>query len=286
MSNARQSESESQRPRRRPRRGATSLDGVLAVDKPAKMTSHDVVDRVRRISGEGRVGHAGTLDPMATGLLLVCVGPACRRFATLAGARKSYEARIIFGTATQSDDAEGERIATAAVPEKVGEPSFARELLSRFEGEQEQIPPQVSAIKTDGVAAYRRVRRGETVAVKPRRVTIYALELLGMGVVEAARVAGVAGADESADAGSGAHDARWWDIAAEVSKGTYIRSLARDLGEACGTRAHLGALRRTRIGTVGIELAYTLEALEGAKGISSCFLPASLLEPLRIEVEA
>ncbi|MDR1421363.1 MAG: tRNA pseudouridine(55) synthase TruB, partial [Coriobacteriales bacterium] len=97
----------------RPRRGATSLNAVLAVDKPAGLTSHDVVDRVRRLTGEGRVGHAGTLDPMATGLLLVCVGPACRRSDELMGERKVYEARVVFGTATDTDDAEGKIVAQA-----------------------------------------------------------------------------------------------------------------------------------------------------------------------------
>jgi tRNA pseudouridine55 synthase len=167
------------------------------------------------------------------------------------GERKVYEARVVFGTATDTDDAEGKIVAQAPVPEQIGDRAYALELLQSFRGEQAQVPPRVSAIKKDGVAAYRRVRRGEEFVVAPRLVTVHVLDLLGLGV--------------------DASGAVWWDVRAEVSKGTYLRSLARDLGEAAGTRAHLGALRRTRIGSVDVEEAHTLQELEQMDDISVCF---------------
>jgi tRNA pseudouridine55 synthase len=201
------------------------------------MTSHDVVDRLRRITGEGRIGHAGTLDPAATGLLLMCVGPATRLSAALMADNKTYEARVVFGTATDTDDAEGSVIASAPLPARLADEDFAREVLAGFVGEREQVPPQFAAIKKDGKKAYELARAGKQVELAPRAVVIHTLRLV------------------SACADS-------WDIVADVSKGTYLRALARDLGEAVGSRAHLGALRRTRIGAISIERAHTLEELE------------------------
>ncbi|MDR1015079.1 MAG: tRNA pseudouridine(55) synthase TruB [Coriobacteriales bacterium] len=218
------------------KRGATGLSGVIAVDKPAGMTSHDVVDRLRRITGEGRIGHAGTLDPAATGLLLVCIGPATRLSSALMEGEKVYEAHIAFGSATSTDDAEGEVVATAALPEGLADEGFARSVLAGFEGEQDQMPPRFSAIKKNGRKAYELARAGRPVELEPRRVVVHRLRLVGAGA---------------------AH----WDIEARVSKGTYIRALARDLGEAVGSRAHLGALRRTRVGAVSVARAHTLEEL-------------------------
>jgi tRNA pseudouridine55 synthase len=184
---------------------------------------------------------------MATGLLLVCLGPACRRSEELMANRKTYEARVAFGVATTTDDAEGELLAEAMVPPEVSDEGFALGLLARFEGEQEQIPPQVSAIKKNGVAAYRRFRRGEEVLCEPRRVVIYRLRLLRAPSPQAKPPE--------------------WEFEAEVSKGTYLRSLARDIGEAAGTRAHLRALRRTSIGAWTLKDAYRLEELEQREGI-------------------
>jgi tRNA pseudouridine55 synthase len=228
------------------RRGATTLCGVIAVDKPKGMTSHDVVNRLRRLTGEGRIGHAGTLDPAATGLLLVCIGPATRLSDTLMAGDKIYEARIAFGTATDTDDAEGKPIATADLPSNLSDENFAREVLAGFTGDIQQIPPQFAAIKKDGRKAYERARAGERFELEPRSVSIHILDL---------RVA----------------QSDYWDIVAEVSKGTYIRALARDIGEAVGCRAHLAALRRTRVGAVTLEQAHTLEELE-QRTISDCFL--------------
>jgi tRNA pseudouridine55 synthase len=219
------------------KRGATNLCGVVAVDKPANMTSHDVVDRLRRLTGEGRIGHTGTLDPAATGLLLVCIGPATRLSATLTGGDKTYEARIVFGTATNTDDAEGVPVEVAPLLPALADEDFARGVLGGFVGEQEQMPPQFAAIKRDGKKAYELARAGTPVELEPRIVTVYALRLVK------------AAADH-------------WDIVAEVSKGTYLRALARDIGVAAGSRAHLGALRRTGVGPVSIGQAHTLAELE------------------------
>jgi tRNA pseudouridine55 synthase len=219
------------------KRGATNLCGIVAVDKPANMTSHDVVDCLRRLTGEGRIGHTGTLDPAATGLLLVCIGPATRLSATLTADDKTYEARIVFGTATDTDDAEGTPVEVAPLLPVLADEDFARGVLAGFIGEQEQLPPRFAAIKRDGKKAYELARAGKPVELEPRCVTIHALRLIKA-------------------------EADYWDVVAEVSKGTYLRSLARDVGVAAGTRAHLGALRRTGVGPVSIEQAHTLKELE------------------------
>ncbi|MRS13047.1 MAG: tRNA pseudouridine(55) synthase TruB [Actinobacteria bacterium] len=223
----------------RPARGATDLAGVLLIDKPPGLTSHDVVARIRRATGERRVGHAGTLDPMATGLLLVLVGRATRLEQYLVGHDKSYEARIVFGTATDTHDAEGQVTDTAPVPEGVRDPSYARDALRRMLGEQEQVPPAYSAIKRGGVAAHRLARAGEPPVLDSRLITVYGAELTAI----------------DADAGA-------WDVRLDVSKGTYVRSIARDLGRACGTVAHLGALRRTRVGSADVVAAHPLAVAE------------------------
>jgi len=252
------------------KRGATNLIGILAVDKPCSVTSHDVVDEIRRITGEGRVGHTGTLDPMATGLLLICIGPATRLSNLITAHDKTYQARIVFGSATSTDDAEGEIIATVPVPEGLGDAHYVLRVLEAFTGTFEQMPPQFAAIKKDGRKAYQSARQGKAVELEPRVVTIHSIKLI-----------------EATD--------HYWDIGAQVSKGTYIRSLARDLGEAVGSRAHLASLRRTRCGKVSIEQACTLEELRAAAcdvhdffldpqvdlGIPEESIPMSLREALR-----
>jgi tRNA pseudouridine55 synthase len=232
------------------KRGATDLCGILAVDKPSGMTSHDVVARLRRITGEGRIGHAGTLDPAATGLLVICIGPACRLSEQLMAGSKTYEARIIFGTATDTDDAEGAVIATAAIPAEIADEDFARGVLAGFVGEQQQLPPQFAAIKQDGKKAYKLARAGKHVELEPRLVTIHALRLIAV-------------------------TPEYWDIEADVSKGTYIRALARDLGEAIASKAHVGTLRRTRSGSISIRQAKTLEDLQQGS-VESYFLDPAL----------
>lgn len=235
------------------RRGATGLAGVLPIDKPAGMTSHDVVAAIRRSCGEGRVGHAGTLDPMATGLLIVLVGPYTRLEPYLSGGWKTYEARIAFGSATDTDDAEGDITDVAAVPAGIFESHAAQSVLDRFLGPSMQLPPAYSAIKVGGRVAHRAARAGEALAIPARPIEVDAAELT------------------RADA-----PARTWDVRFRVSKGTYVRALARDIGIACGTFAHLSALRRTAAGLLSLDDAVDLETatMAGVTGmLESLFTP-------------
>jgi tRNA pseudouridine55 synthase len=219
-----------------PKRGATGLSGILPIDKPAGMTSHDVVVTVRGATGEGRVGHAGTLDPAATGLLVVLVGPYTRLEPYLSGTRKTYEARIAFGTATDTEDADGEITDAEPVPDEVFDPHHAQQVLDSFLGESMQTPPAFSAIKVDGRVAHRAARSGSALALEPRAVTVTSAELVRIDA-----------------------DARTWDVVLHVSKGTYVRALARDVGLACETVAHLSALRRTVSGMLTLDDALPLD---------------------------
>lgn len=224
------------------KRGASGLSLVVGVDKPVGISSHDVVNRCRRIFGERRVGHTGTLDPLASGAMIVCVGPATRLDAYLESDTKDYDARVVFGTCTDTDDAEGAVLRTAAVPPELSDEDHAQAVLTGIVGPQSQMPPRYSAIKVNGVKGYEAARRGTVIEMKPRRIVVRSAELLGIG--------------RTADG------ALYWEVAFSVSKGTYIRSLARDLGAACGTVAYLGALRRTRSGGVSVADCATLEQLE------------------------
>lgn len=225
----------------RSRRGGTALSGVLAIDKPWGMTSHDVVSAVRAATGERRVGHAGTLDPAATGLLLVLLGPATRLERYLVGHTKRYAATIAFGRATDTEDAQGLVTETLPVPSEALAEPFARRVLAGFLGVRDQLPPAYSAIKQGGVTAYRRARAGETVVLQPRSIEVFAAEITGINQEQAT-----------------------WDVLFEVSKGTYIRSLARDIGRAAGTVAHLAALRRLRVGDLDVAAATSLPEVEAA----------------------
>ena len=232
----------------KPRRGATDLDGILLVDKSSGMTSHDVVDAVRVISGEGRVGHTGTLDPAASGLMIICVGPATKLADQLSGLDKDYLGLVQFGSSTTTDDAEGEVLETAQVPAELVDPDYAKSILVAFTGTVLQMPPQFSAIKQKGVRAYQQARKGQAVELQPREVTISQLTVQII-------------------------DSDKWLISASVSKGTYIRSLARDIGQAVGCPAHLAELRRTRVGNYHISDALTLEAIKQQAtqaGFASC----------------
>lgn len=211
------------------KRGTTDLCLVLAVDKPSGMTSHDVVSRARRIFGEKRIGHTGTLDPLASGVLPLCVGPATRLDQFLTGHDKSYVVSVVFGAATDTDDCDGEVIRTGVVPDEVFDPFFASVFVGGLVGKSKQLPPVYSAIKVGGTKACDAARKGRVIDLAPRDIEVYSAELLGIG-----------GAD-------GAEPARW-DIAFKVSKGTYIRALARDLGKELGVGGYLTRLRRTRVG--------------------------------------
>lgn len=232
------------------KRGESGLSGVLLVDKPAGMTSHDVVAIVRRAIGEKRVGHAGTLDPDATGLLVVLVGPATRLEPYLSSASKAYSATITFGSATDTDDAAGVTIRTIAVSDDVFDEAKATEALSHFMGMSEQMPPAYSAIKVGGVTSHRAARAGEVLELQARHIEVFEATLTGLDRTR-----------------------HTWDVAFDVSKGTYIRALARDIGEYLGTAAHLSALRRTRSGALSLDDAHSIETITraGAVGITELF---------------
>jgi tRNA pseudouridine55 synthase len=208
--------------------------GLVVVDKAPGMTSHDVVARVRRLAGTRKVGHAGTLDPMATGVLVLGVDRATRLLGHLMLTEKAYDATVRLGVSTTTDDAEGEVTATHAV-DGVREDAV-RDELARFVGDIEQVPTAVSAIKVDGKRAYARVRDGEQVELKARPVTIHEL------VVHEVALPNVR-------------------ISVRCSSGTYIRAIARDLGAALGVGGHLTALRRTAVGPFDLAVARTLDQL-------------------------
>ncbi len=228
------------------------VPGLLVVDKQGGMTSHDVVARVRRLAGTRKVGHAGTLDPMATGVLVLGVGRATRLLGHLVLTEKTYEATIRLGGATTTDDAEGDALppadpAAAAAEVAALGPEQVRAALATQVGERDQVPSAVSAIKVDGRRAYQRVRDGEDVVLDPRRVTIHAIDVHDVATVatpDGVRV----------------------DVTATVrcSSGTYVRAVARDLGDDLGVGGHLTALRRTRVGPFGLAGARTLDELAGS----------------------
>jgi tRNA pseudouridine55 synthase len=213
----------------------------VVVDKPTGLTSHDVVARVRRLAGTRRVGHAGTLDPMATGVLLVGVGRATRLLGHLALHDKDYLATMRLGVTTSTDDAQGEPLTHTPADQLAAADVVAA--MKAFTGEIEQRPPAVSAIKVDGVRAYTRARSGEDVVLALRGVTVSRFE------ATAFRPDGPLGV---------------LDVDAEVtcSSGTYIRALARDVGNVLGVGGHLAALRRTRVGAFDLSTARTLPELE------------------------
>ncbi|MEU4561728.1 tRNA pseudouridine(55) synthase TruB [Actinoplanes sp. NPDC023936] len=216
-----------------------NADGLIVVDKPAGMTSHDVVARIRRLAKTRRVGHGGTLDPMATGVLIIGVNRATRLLTYVIGASKSYAGTIRLGQSTITDDAEGEITAQAAAGH-VGNDAIQAALATQV-GEIDQVPSAVSAIKIKGVRSYKRVRDGEAVEIPARRITIARIDVLD-----------IRRGDDVIDV----------DIDVTCSSGTYIRAIARDLGAALGVGGHLTALRRTAVGGMTLDAAATLEQLE------------------------
>ena len=222
------------------KRGPSKLNLLLAVDKPVGCTSHDVVAQCRRALGERRVGHAGTLDPLASGVMLIGVGQATRLLGMLTLDTKSYLADITFGEETNTDDAEGEVVKTVAPAAELSDAAFARATLATFLGKQMQVPPAFSAISVNGVRAYKSARAGEEVALPPRPIEVLAADLIAI---------------------SGTPEAPVWTVAFTVSKGTYIRALARDLGRAVKGAAHITALRRTASGCVSIGSCLAVEDL-------------------------
>lgn len=216
------------------------MDGFLLIDKPPGMTSHDVVATVRRRWRVRKAGHAGTLDPLATGLLIVGVGSSTRSLRMLARLPKTYEAEITLGATSETDDAEG-TIRTPDDRQQTAEPTVSdvERALKEFVGTMEQVPPAYSAVKVRGVPAYRRARRGERVTLQPRQVTVYEADVL-------------------------AYRYPLLHVCWTVSAGTYVRALARDLGQALGTGAYLSALRRTAIGHFLVTEAHALSSITPA----------------------
>jgi len=218
-----------------------TADGLVVVDKPAGLTSHDVVARVRRLAGTRRVGHAGTLDPMATGVLVVGVNRATRLLGHLTLTDKAYDATVRLGATTVTDDAEGDLVTTAgdAAVAAVTDDAVAAGVAA-LTGDIEQVPSSVSAVKIDGQRSYKRVRAGEDVELPARPVTVLRFDVVG-----SRRDAGFIDLD----------------VQVVVSSGTYVRALARDLGAALGVGGHLTALRRTRVGPYGLDVAHTLDEM-------------------------
>ena len=233
-------------------RESRPVSGLLNIDKPKGITSHDVVARVRKLTGQHKVGHSGTLDPMATGVLLVCLGQATRLIEYLVNFPKTYRATMRFGVTTDTLDADG-RVVEESDPSILTECQLHQALLT-FLGEIEQIPPLFSALKKDGQPLYKRARAGQPVELEPRPVTIYSLTFVDWNSPDLT-------------------------IDVSCSAGTYIRALARDVGEAVGTGAHLIELIRTANGPWSIDEAVPLTRLEqelqtGDRGWQSFLFPA------------
>lgn len=241
------------------KRGESGLSLVACVDKPYGVSSHDVVSKCRRIFGEKRVGHAGTLDPLATGVLLVCVGSAARLDKYLVGHDKTYRVDVAFGASTETDDSEGSILARMSVPSVVYDASFARSFVKTLPGKIMQVPPVYSALKKDGKKACDEARKGNTVELEPRAVEIYDIAFIDIVMP-----------DEECDFVR-------WRLDVSASKGTYIRSFARDLGQALGTVAHVARLRRTQSGNISIEDCVSLDTL-ARLSTQAAFDPLALLD--------
>ncbi len=235
---------------------ATQLSGIVVIDKPKGMTSHDVVARVRRITGQRKAGHAGTLDPLATGVLVICLGQATRVAEYLTAGDKTYLGRVRLGMATDTYDAEG-RITHQAETGGVTRELVVRELAGMV-GPTEQIPPMYSAVKQQGTRLYQIARRGETVARKPRRIQVHLLRLVEWSPPELT-------------------------IEIHCSKGTYVRSLVHELGQRLGCWGYLAGLTRLASGSFDHTQAVSLEALEDAFARGN---GADLLRPLDAALDA
>jgi tRNA pseudouridine 55 synthase len=213
-----------------------AISGVLVVDKPIGLTSHDVVQIVRKGTNIRRAGHTGTLDPRASGVLVILIGPAVRLSEYVSASDKRYQAVVRLGTSTDTYDADGRVVSTS--PVNITEAQF-EENLAKFVGEIEQVPPPYSAVKVKGRKAYEMAREGEEIDLEPRKIQVYSLELLEWAPPEAV-------------------------IDVYCSSGTYVRSLAHDLGEALGCGAHLVGLRRTKSGRFTLRDAVPLRRLREA----------------------
>lgn len=222
------------------------MKGILLVDKPAGMTSHDVVDRLRAVTGIRKIGHTGTLDPSATGLLIMCIGPATRLSEFLTGMDKEYEGNMRLGVTTTSHDMDGEVVAESVVPE------FSLEQIQlaakAFTGEIDQLPPMVSAVKVGGQRLYKHARRGEEVEREPRRVNVKRFEILG-------------------------YEPPLVRFVVECTRGTYVRSLCHELGNALGCGGALNRLRRTAVGKHLVSDALPLQDFKTRDDVVARLLP-------------
>jgi tRNA pseudouridine55 synthase len=239
------------------------MRGVVNLDKPVGPTSHDMVGLLRRLTGTRRIGHAGTLDPLASGVLPVLVGAATRFSEELTGGAKRYRATIRLGARSATDDGEGPITPTGVAPP--GRPEIESEL-RRFVGTFDQRPPAFSARKVGGRTAHRAARAGAPIEVAPRRVTVHAIDVIGV---------------VGPETGEGTTDV---DVDVRCAAGTYIRSIARDLGDALGCGGYLASLRRTEAAGLRVEDALTPDALEelvGAGRLGEAILPVEQLLPLR-----
>lgn len=264
------------------------LSGLVIVDKPQGWTSHDVVARMRRLAGTRKVGHAGTLDPMATGVLVVGINKATRLLTYIVGTSKTYEATIRLGSTTVTDDAEGEVTHTESAEGVTDEAIEAG--IAKLRGPIEQVPSSVSAIKVNGERAYARVRSGEDVKLAPRPVTIHTFVVHGIrrgtlqpqATVDRNKIDVVtsdAVMSDSIDSGAATYvDV---DVTVRCSSGTYIRALARDLGSGLGVGGHLTALRRSSVGPYSLEQARTLEELAENLQVLDIADAARALMPVR-----
>ena len=239
------------------RRGASGLSLVVAVNKPAGLSSHDVVNRCRRIFGERRCGHTGTLDPLATGVLPICVGPATRLDKFMTSHDKRYRVKMRFGFETTTDDSAGERTASASIPSYLYDEEFARQRVAGLVGRHMQVPPRYSAIKIAGKKAYEAARAGDDVELEPRPIEVLEAEFV--------RLEGETGADQLQ-----------WVFDVFVSKGTYIRSLVRDLGRQLMCPAHVSGLERRSAGRLTLEHCNTLESIERL-GVDAAIDPVRIL---------
>ncbi|QWT16961.1 tRNA pseudouridine(55) synthase TruB [Collinsella sp. zg1085] len=218
------------------------INALVAVDKPLHMSSHDVVANARRSLSIRRIGHAGTLDPAATGVMILGIGQATRLLGQITLDKKSYVAQISFGIQTTTDDAEGDVVLRAPVPDVLSSFDYAARFVSGLVGTSKQVPPVYSAISIDGVRAYRRARQGEKLELSPRPIEIFDAQLINISP-------------------AGAEHALTWTLALTVSKGTYIRALARDIGRNLGSAAHISALQRTASGSISLDVALSLDRL-------------------------
>ncbi len=230
------------------------FEGILLIDKPKGVTSHDVVSRLRRKLKMKRIGHAGTLDPMATGLLLMLIGKATKASQFLISLDKEYEGAVRLGQTTNTQDAEGEIMVESPVPELTEED--IRRQMESFVGDQYQVPPMHSAIKVDGVPLYKMARKGKEIVREPRFIRVSLFELLAVNLPD-------------------------MEFRVAASKGFYVRTLAHDFGARIGCGGHLVRLRRTTVGTFSLAEALPLEEVEALapSGIEKRLLPVSRVVP-------